>query len=230
MSNDPGTISHEAGTISHEERRAAVERLATAIRALADAAVETAIAPRRIDEIAATLRTLTDQLGEETDNTPYSGLVRPPVDYTIPEAPMPLNPIIGACSPTRPDVRLWFADGEVHGTARLSKRFVGPPGVAHGGIGAMLADQIVAVAPSAVGLRCVTKQLHVWFRRPLPLDEEIGLWGACQVDGDAITARYTISAQGEVAVEGTAELVRYDRLAGRDPQRRRNRHEDDARG
>jgi acyl-coenzyme A thioesterase PaaI-like protein len=223
-------MSNDSGASGYEERRAAVEGLATAIRALADAAVETAIAPRRVDEIAATLRKLTDQLGEETDNTPYSGLVRPPVDYTIPEAPMPLNPIIGACSPTRPDVCLWFVDGEVHGTARLSKRFVGPPGFAHGGIGAMLADQIVAVAPSAIGLRCVTKQLHVRFRRPLPLDEEIGLWGSCQADGDAITARYTISARGEVAVEGTAELVRYDRLAGRDPRRRRTRHEGDAGG
>jgi uncharacterized protein (TIGR00369 family) len=138
-----------------------------------------------------------------------------PVDYSVPEGPMPLNPIIGACSPTRPDVRLRFVDGEVRGTAHLSKRFTGPPGFAHGGISAMLADQIVAVAPGAIGVRCVTKRLHVRFLRPLPLGEEVQLWGVCTTDGDNISARFTITSRDVVAVEGTAELVPFERLARR---------------
>ena len=36
--------------------------------------------------------------------------------------------------------------------------------------------------------------------------------------GDDISARYTITARGEVAVEGTGELVRYERLARRNAQ------------
>lgn len=200
---------------AHEERRAAVEELAVAVRGLADAAAETAVGPAVVLDVAATIRDLTDRLRAAIDETPYSGLVQPPADYTIPEGPMPLNPVIGACSPTRPDVRLRFVDGEVQGTARISKRFVGPPGYVHGGIGAMVADQIVAVTPLAIGIRCITKQLHVRFRRPLPLDQELALWGVCAIDGDTITARYTITAGDDVAVEGTAELVRVERLVAR---------------
>ena len=77
----------------------------------------------------------------------------------------------------------------------------------------MLADQIVAVSPLAVGERTVTKALHVRYLRPLPLNEPVELWGVCEIDGDTITARYEIAAHGEVAVTGTAELVRYERLA-----------------
>ena len=110
-----------------------------------------------------------------------------PVDYSIPEGPMPLNPIIGACSPVRPDVELHFADGEIAGTATFTKRFVGPPGYAHGGISAMLADQIVAGQPD--GHRRAHR--HQFARRcailrPLPLDEEVELWGVCEPDGEQL--------------------------------------------
>jgi acyl-coenzyme A thioesterase PaaI-like protein len=129
---------------------------------------------------------------------------------------MPLNPVIGVCNPTRPDVQLRYRDGEVVGTATFTRRFTGPPGFTHGGISAMLADQIVAVTGGALGTRCITKAVHVRFRRPLPLDEPVELWGACDMsDPDNITARYTIKAGGEIAVEGTAELVTFERLAER---------------
>ncbi len=57
---------------------------------------------------------------------------------------MPINPIVGRCSPVRPDVHIRLIDGVVEGTAFLSKRFTGPPGFCHGGIGAMLAVEASA--------------------------------------------------------------------------------------
>lgn len=219
----PSALHPRAATDSVEsvstsgDRRAGVEALAAAVRALADAAAETAIGPADLAIVTDSICDLTARLRAEVDDRPYSGLVRRPVDYTIPEDPMPLNPIIGACSPTRPDVHLRLVDGEVRGTATFTRRFVGPPGFAHGGIAAMLADQIVAIAPMAVGARCITKQIHVRFRRPLPLDEPVGLWGVCEPDGGGFIARYTISARGEVAVEGTGELVTFERFAQRSP-------------
>ena len=54
------------------------------------------------------------------------------------------------------------------------------------------------------------------FRRPLPLGEPVELWGACDMtDPDNITARHTITVGGEVAVEGTGELVTFEHLASR---------------
>ena len=198
------------------ERRRATEQLAVSVRALADAAAETAVEPTVLDDVRAQLELLTAQLRAAVHDGAYSGLVEPPVDFSVPENPMPLNPIIGACNPTRPDVQLRYADGEVVGTATFTRRFTGPPGFTHGGISAMLADQIVAVTGGAVGTRCITKALHVRFRRPLPLDEPIELWGVCDLSDESnITARYTMTAGGEVAVEGTAELVPFTRLAER---------------
>jgi acyl-coenzyme A thioesterase PaaI-like protein len=197
------------------ERRRATEELAVAIRAFADAAAETAVEPSVLDDVRAQITALTTQLRAAVHDGAYSGLVEPPVDFSIPENPMPLNPIIGACNPTRPDVQLRYADGEVVGTASFTRRFTGPPGFTHGGISAMLADQIVAVSGGAVGTRSITKALHVRFRRPLPLHEPIALWGVCELDPDGVpvTARYTMSVGGEVAVEGTGELVPFTRLA-----------------
>ena len=196
-----------------EERRGAVEELAVAVRALADAAAETAVDPTIVRDVAATVRDLTARLAAATHDDPFSGLVRRPVDYSRPQNPMPLNPIIGDCSPCRPDVSLAYDGGEIRGTARLSKRFTGPPGYAHGGITAMLADQIVAVTPGAAGMRgAITKSLAVQFRRPVPIGEELALWGVCTPDGDDMSARFTIASGDVVAVEGTAVLVEPARL------------------
>jgi len=196
-------------------RRDGVERLAAVVRDLADAVAETGVDPATLDEVTAELRLLTGRLRAEIDDDAYSGLVVKPVDYSVPEGPMPLNPIIGACSPVRPDVRLRLADGEITGTATFTKRFVGPPGYAHGGISALLAEQIAAASPMAIGARTITKSLQLSYRRPLPLDEEVELWGVCEPSGDGFRARVVIRARGEVAVEGSADLVPFDRLTKR---------------
>jgi acyl-coenzyme A thioesterase PaaI-like protein len=201
-----------------EIRRQAVERLAGAVRSLADAVVETDVDAATLADVTAEIAASTAKLAAATDDSPYSGLVWPPGDFSVPEGPMPLNPIIGACSPVRPDVQLRFAGREIGGRAVFTKRFVGPPGFAHGGVSAMLADQIVSASPQAIGVRTITKSLHVRYRRPLPLGEEVALWGVCEPVGDSLQARFAITARDEVAVEGTGELVAFERLARRAPR------------
>lgn len=208
MVNLKAREGHEA-----QVRRDGVEQLAAAVRDLADAAAETGVDRATLDEVTGALQLLTQRLRVETDDDAYSGLVVKPVDYSVPEGPMPLNPIVGACSPVRPEVRLRFDDGEVSGTATFTKRFVGPPGFAHGGISAMLADQIVACSPGAIGVRTITKALELRYLRPLPLDEEVELWGVCEPDGDGFRARFTVTARGKVAVEGDAVLVTLEQFA-----------------
>jgi len=193
------------------ERRRATEQLAISIRAMADAAAVTAVDPSVLDDARAQIEEIAARLRAELHDGAYSGLVEQPVDFSVPEGPMPLNPIIGPCNPTRPDVQLRYADGEVVGTARFTRRFTGPPGLTHGGISAMLADQIVAASPGAIGRRAITKSLELRYLRPLPLDEEVALWGVCVPTGDdTFRARCTITARGKLAVEGRAELVSFE--------------------
>src|SRR5258708_4660351 len=85
-------------------RRDGTEKLAAAVRDLADAVAETGVDRATLDEVTGTLELLTHRLRTAVDDDAYSGLVIKPVDYSVPEGPMPLNPIIGACSPVRPDV------------------------------------------------------------------------------------------------------------------------------
>ena len=197
-------------------RRDGTEKLAVAVRELADAVAETGVDRTTLDEVTGALQLLTHRLRTTIENDAYSGLVVKPVDYSIPEGPMPLNPIVGACSPVRPDVQLRYVDGEIVGRASFTKRFVGPPGFAHGGISAMLADQIVAASAGAIGARTITKSLQLDYLRPIPLEEEVELWGVCEPAGEDFRARFTITVRGKVAVEGTADIVHYERLARRD--------------
>jgi acyl-coenzyme A thioesterase PaaI-like protein len=142
-----------------------------------------------------------------TEDDAYSALVIKPIDRSVPELSMPLNPIVGRCNPSRPEVVLRYQDGEVVGTATFSRRFVGPPGHVHGGISAMLADQIVAATAGALKAKIVTKSLTVRFLRAVPLDEELELWGVCTPDGDNFRARFEVRARGRIAVAGTGVLV-----------------------
>src|SRR5437764_13083023 len=108
-------------------RRDGVERLAAAVRELADAAAETAVDRAALDEATGALQLLTRRLRAATDDDAYSGLVIKPVDYSIPEGPMPLNPILGACSPMRPDAQLRYRNGGIAGNETVSEPFAGPP-------------------------------------------------------------------------------------------------------
>jgi acyl-coenzyme A thioesterase PaaI-like protein len=198
-----------------EVRRDGVERLARATRALADAVAVTAVDRATLDELSGAVELLTERLSIATDDDGYSGLLVLPVDPARPETFMPLNPIIGGCSPVRPDVEVRLADGEVVGTATFTRRFVGPAGHAHGGISAMLADQLVAASPMAIGVHTVTKSLTLRYLRALPLDEEVELWARCEPDGEQFTAKFEVRARGEIAVAGTAVLVPYKNLAKR---------------
>jgi acyl-coenzyme A thioesterase PaaI-like protein len=201
------------------ERRAAVERLARALRELGDVAVETAVDATEIDAAVAALDELRARLGRVRDTSFYSGLVPPgtaSVRPTRPENPMPLNPIIGACSPVRPDVELWFDGTTVRGAATISKRFIGPPGHCHGGISAMLSDQLVTASPMPHGWRCITRSLHVDYRRALPLDQPLTLTGECHEDADGVRATASIGTAEKVCVTAEARLVHYERLAERE--------------
>lgn len=201
-------------------RRDGVVRLAAATRAVADAVAMTAVDPRTMDDISATLEEIAARLMTEVEEDAYSGLVILPVDPSVPESFMPLNPIIGHCSPARPDVVVRCVDGEIRGTATFTRRFVGPPGHAHGGISAMLADQLAAASPMALGLRTVTKSLTVNYLRGLPLDTELELWGVCEPEGDVFRARFEVRCGGAVAVTGTAELAPFRNFAKRNDLRR----------
>jgi acyl-coenzyme A thioesterase PaaI-like protein len=193
---------------AREARRAAMLRLAESLRRLNDVAVCTDLPPREIEPIAAQLDAIAQALARAQHDGPFSGLLPRERDYARPHHAMPLSPVIGELNPMRPQIELRVADGRVRGHALLGKRFVGPAGFAHGGITAMICDQLVALAARAAGVRGVTRSLEVRYRRPTPLYESLELEGWCEAaEGDRARAVCEIRANRELCVRAEAELV-----------------------
>ena len=159
------------------ERRDGLAGLAREIRALIDAAVNTDVATGEMAEAARAVAELTERLRRQIHRGPYSGLVGPDglIDPKDVNRAIPLSPWAGECNPIAPPVALRFEGDRVVGAVRLGKAYVGPPGVAHGGIVAGLMDQMLAAAGQLAGVGGVTGKMTVHFRRPTPLDCDLDL-------------------------------------------------------
>jgi acyl-coenzyme A thioesterase PaaI-like protein len=199
-------------TVGPEEhaRRDALITLAEATRRLSDVVATTAVEASVLAAAEADVRHAVAALDAAHSEDRYSGLMDR-VDYGDPSRTLPLSPIIGAYSPVRPEVALWLEDGRVRGRAVLERKHTGPPRSAHGGVGALIADQLMAVVPWTLQLSTVTKSLSVRYRRPLPLHEELELEGWGEVVETKVAGHGTISAAGVVCIQIEAELVVYPR-------------------
>ncbi|MCB0996709.1 MAG: hypothetical protein KDB21_16560 [Acidimicrobiales bacterium] len=204
-----------------EQRRRALQALAGATRDLNEAVVRTAVPADVIDELTGTVHAIVDRLRADEHPGPYSGL-SDRSQFTRPDDPqrlLPLSPACGPFNPTSPELHLAFADGGVEGTVRLGRRHVGPPESAHGGVIALICDQLVAVAGVAAGLAGVTRDLQIGFRRPVPLDVELTVGAHCVVlpGGDRGEARGWIDHGGVRCVETSAQIRTARRVTHRDP-------------
>ncbi len=193
---------------AREARRAAIVRLAEATRRLTDAVVVTARAPAELEAAAAEIREIAERLAELQHDGPFSGLLPRVRDYNRPEWSMPLSPICGEASPIRPELRLWLEDERVAGTARLGKKHIGPVHHAHGGVTAMICDQLVALAARAAKFKALTHTLTVRFQRPTPLYRDLALAAWCEPrDARRAAGFATIAADGVVVVSAEAVLA-----------------------
>jgi acyl-coenzyme A thioesterase PaaI-like protein len=194
--------------VRREARRAALVRLAASVRRLADVTATTDIEPDQIDRVREQVDAAAQELARDQHDGPYSGLLPKVRDHARPHTSMPLSPIVGECSPVRPEVELALDGERVLGTAVLGKKWIGPPGYAHGGVTAMICDQIVALAARGGGIRGVTKSLEIRYRRPTPLYERLELEGWCETrEAGSVRARAEIRAGEQVCVSAEAEMV-----------------------
>ncbi|WP_419928747.1 PaaI family thioesterase [Candidatus Poriferisocius sp.] len=92
-----------------------------------------------------------------------------------PMAFFPYSPIIGRLNPASPPAEFWAEGIEVHGRMNLSAIYAGPPGLVHGGIIAMVFDELLGVVNVVNGRGGYTGTLNVKYHRPTPLMEEIAL-------------------------------------------------------
>jgi acyl-coenzyme A thioesterase PaaI-like protein len=93
--------------------------------------------------------------------TPFSGS---PIEF------FPYSPIVGPLNPVSPPVRMWADDAlHVHGEVTLGAPYNGPPGLVHGGVIALVFDELLGAC--AVINKCpgFTGTLTVKYLRGTPI-------------------------------------------------------------
>jgi hypothetical protein len=190
------------------DRRAAVAELGAELRALADLVTRTEAgadvlrdSARLLREVAPALRERIRSIAEPASVDDLMGGIRM------------FNPVTGMGSPIAPPMRIEIGDDGAEGWCTLGHAYEGPPMYGHGGVSAMLIDQLLGHAAAASGHPGVTAQLSVRYRRPVPLDVPLRIWGrVVEADGRRILAVGGITTVAEPDVPLVEAEGRFARL------------------
>jgi acyl-coenzyme A thioesterase PaaI-like protein len=77
--------------------------------------------------------------------------------------------VIGFANPVAPPVLVEAVNGELHGSAWFDNQYEGPPTCVHGGVIAMVFDEMLGAANILAGNPGMTGTLTIRYRKPTPL-------------------------------------------------------------
>jgi hypothetical protein len=188
------------------ERRAAIGELGDALRDLVEQASATEVPADVLRQVAAQVANAAARLGERT----RARAELPSADDLFGGFRM-YNPVIGSGSGLAPPLHTEVAGSAVVGTCTLGLAFEGPPSFVHGGVSAMLLDQLMGHACGAAGHPGMTVRLELAYRAPVPLQTPLHLSAEVTgVSGRRVTARgvlATAADPGTVLVEADGTFV-----------------------
>lgn len=122
------------------------------------------------------------------------------------------SPVVGPLNPQSPPVEMTFDGERVHGRAVVDARFGGPPYTVHGGVVALVFDELLGNTVYSLGLGAMTGTLQIRYRRPTPLDRELELTAWLdRVEGRKVFTRGTISVDGQLTASAEGLFIRVDR-------------------
>lgn len=219
--NEPGRSHHPLGSRAAADRdaalgtrRAAIAELGDALRDLVEQASATEVPEDVLRRVAAQAREAAALLGRHTrTRSDLPGADDLAGGYRL------YNPVTGSGSPLAPPLHIEVAGNEVVGACTLGLAFEGPPSFAHGGVSAMLLDQLLGYAASAAGHPGMTVKLETRYRAPVPLQTQLRLAAeVTEVTGRRVTARGVITTAAEpdavlVEASGTFAGLRAEQAA-----------------
>jgi acyl-coenzyme A thioesterase PaaI-like protein len=123
----------------------------------------------------------------------------------------PYSPVVGPLSPIAPPLTFAFDGARLRGAGQLSPVYAGPPGMVHGGIVALVFDELLGAVNACLGLGAFTGTLTVRYERPTPLatDLELESW-VDRTEGRKVFTVGTISAGGEVTARAEGVFLRVE--------------------
>jgi acyl-coenzyme A thioesterase PaaI-like protein len=120
----------------------------------------------------------------------------------------PTSPVIGFANPIAPPVTVEAVDGALRGTAYFDYQYEGPPSCVHGGVIALVFDELLGAANIAAGQPGMTGTLTIRYRRPTPLRTPLRLEaGFVSRDGRKITTRGAIYDGDELTAEAEGIFI-----------------------
>ncbi len=182
------------------ELQAAVTELGTAVRDLLETSVATTVPAADQADVAAHLRELTARLAAATrDRHTLSAL------DDLPTFRRTYSPVSGVGHGFAPPVQFRREGDAVVGECTLGLRHEGPPAHSHGGMSAMLMDQLLGSTAFLAGRWGMTAHLGVTYRGAVPLRTPLVLVGrVAETSGRKTVVSGTIA----LAAEPDRELVR----------------------
>ncbi|NUP16708.1 MAG: PaaI family thioesterase [Streptomyces sp.] len=160
LTEHPPTTAEEL-----DRQRAAIAALGHELRALVDATVRTAAPAEALHRMTDEVRRLTGRL---TGRRRLRAEI-PAVDE-FPGGVRMYSPVTGPGSALAPPMRVTPDGAGVVGHCTLGIAHEGPPGYVHGGMSAMLLDELMGWACYAAGTPAMTVSLQTRYHRPVPLE------------------------------------------------------------
>ena len=191
-----------------EAERAAYAPIAEATRLLADLSIRTRVSPADAASAREHLEAAIALLGKDVTERSY-GVKHSRMGVTRAWG----NAVVGIRNPVAPPLTIVSNEDGVSAEFELSSAYEGPPNLVHGGVSALILDQLLGEAAAAAGKPGMTGTLTVRYRRATPLG---ALRGEAQVDRVDGVKTYVVGhiadAEGVcVEAEGVFILPRWAR-------------------
>ena len=150
-----------------QQERVVLGGLAESVRALADASLRTTVGEDVVAEVRAGIDRLTERLTEQQIPGHFgvslsaSGVFRGHG-----------NAVVGLRNPIAPPLEIERStEGRAWSSFRLGALYEGPPGMVHGGVAALVMDQVLGEAAAAGGTPGMTGTLTLRYVQNTPLGE-----------------------------------------------------------
>jgi acyl-coenzyme A thioesterase PaaI-like protein len=120
------------------------------------------------------------------------------------------GPVVGLSNPIAPPLEAQVDPeaGVVRGRARFSAAYEGAPGLLHGGILAAAFDELLGLATVFSGGAGMTRDLHVRYLRPTPIEVELAFVGRLdRVDGRRLFVSAEVEASGVRTAEASGVFI-----------------------
>jgi acyl-coenzyme A thioesterase PaaI-like protein len=209
-----GTGATDEGAAPQVEHPAATAAAVQATRELVAALRVADADPAVLEEVARTAREATALLApHRVEAMRMQGSLRPEqhgrgFESKVPAEIFPYSPVVGPLNPLAPPVEAHFDGERVHGTVTLGAAYVGPPQMVHGGVIALLFDEVLGIANVCHGVGAFTGTLTVRYERPTPLERPLQLESWVErAEGRKVITRGTISHDGEVTASAEGIFI-----------------------